>query len=1324
MFIPASARRRSTSRCNRTPRYVTVVTIGVTAVGILSGLVPSASAEPNAAPLMIDVVGDTSTVDRGVELDPTLQALSRVADDNPDLTMDVSVAAAPGALTTDYFFGQPSEDGQSVVNAPQHDQIRPNAQVVLVRFGGNDAELSHVLGLVKEANSTERGGLDVRMKSLEGLLDLSVTDETYLGQAMTTAPTLTSRMLQVLAGITQRAPEAKVVVANYPVMVDAQDPRALERVDSRDLATVQKVNYDLNESIARAVRICQCADLVDVSEAVAGYEAYTDESAFSDENPAQPSDKGAALVASPLAADLAGVLGAKAPAATETMIDTPSNIVTRAGVSDVDGDSVSDSEDSAPTVANSDAPAPAPAPEDPGPVDQGLPPNTKPGREDTEAETDSDDDGDQDAAVLSADTPAVVSAEAPSVVSAESPAESGEDGSLAGGLTAQDVAGTLQTSGDLGGLSSLASFSSGGVTPANGTSSKSSSKSTSKSSGKTSTSSKSRAAQTPPVPTRNPDKGDDLGEVPLPQFTIPSMFGDEESRAIAFTQLDFTNWAQQNMAPNDNNSVTVDTIGGVKGPKAAKGAVMQSTKVTRNDAEGTMEAEVSTRVLGGWDVGLGKWVSGEINKTFYKLGPESTKAYDAENGKLPSWGTMRPGDSITRTPPTDRAIGSEKGLGRDKGPIKANAVAYDEGPSLTYTVTKVGDHDYSITYGDSASSTKRTAGSLKGVVGATVAGTEVESNRTEVMYSVRTPEQLAKMTEVTNGLDQGKEPTLAPGQVFNSISENRVDTSISGWGSKSGKRGTSPKKGVDPTAWASLEAELGVTGYRNGETVTKTTLMRSVDGTVKNAEPIGAYSITTTRLNTGMPIGEQSWLPNSFPQYSQVKSFYDGPVHFNTITFNALGQKFTLQDGEAMQRAMEMAVNDPETVQNNAVLSDLARGVNIDTALKGIGPKTISLALTALVTPPVPEHNPFMSPIPEKSPILSPPVPEHNPFNTPPMPERKAELGDWDTIPGQGLLSGEPPIDSPEMLGYTDPDFDGYSVPGVDVGTAQEGVPGTPSDLGVTDGITGYSVPSDDGVPGTISDLGASDGISGYSVPSGDGVPGTASDVSTGYGTASSESASDGISGYSVPSGDGVPGTASDVSGGYGTSASDGVSSPASDGVSGYSVPSGDGVPGTASDVGDSSSYSSSGSEMSSVPGISVSSTDTDTSSYGGESSTPGYGGDTTSYGGDTSGYGGDSSASSYGGDSSSTSYGGDSSSSYGGGDSSTSSYGGDSSSTSYGGSSTSYGGGSTSSDSGSSASGDGGSSSSSGGDSGSSSSGGDGGSSSSSTGGDSGGGW
>jgi hypothetical protein len=252
-----------------------VVTVGAVALGATLGLVPAAAADPAPAggqSLVVDIVGDSYMAGDGIAdtyldpadvrhrslVSPALQALSRVANENPGLEVDANIVASSGAVTADYFAAQTSAN--VVVNAAQRDQIRPNADVVLVGFGGSDAELAEVLSIAKPSNSSTPGDLDAKVKNVGGLLDTGGSDQAYLDQAAASppgaAPTLVSRMLQVLGGIANRAPNARVIVTNYPLAVDPANPHSTALIGERDLVTVQKFVLDLNATIERAVRIC------------------------------------------------------------------------------------------------------------------------------------------------------------------------------------------------------------------------------------------------------------------------------------------------------------------------------------------------------------------------------------------------------------------------------------------------------------------------------------------------------------------------------------------------------------------------------------------------------------------------------------------------------------------------------------------------------------------------------------------------------------------------------------------------------------------------------------------------------------------------------------------------------------------------------------------------------------------------------------------------------------------------------------------------------------------------------------------------------------
>ncbi|WP_285482896.1 GDSL-type esterase/lipase family protein [Amycolatopsis sp. NBRC 101858] len=369
------------------PRLLSLATIGAVSLGAAFGLTPAASADPPPArrvSVAVDIIGDSYMAGDGVRdtyLDPAdprhrsagapaLQALSRLQSANTRLLVDANVVAASGAQTTDFFEAQKGP-GDTVVNPPQRDQVRPGAQLVLVGFGGDDAHLATVIADVERAANGLNVALDKEIRDLGPLLDWTSTDQEYLAQAKSSAPgrapTLVARLLQVLAGIRTRAPHATIVLTNYPLATDPRNPHAASAVGESDLTSVRKFGYDLNKAIERAARICHCASLVDLAAAVAGHEAYTADSAF-DEQPGQeaareqfrPNRTGASLIADPIAAGIARLLWITPPKPGDGKLTDPSNITVHNGVSDRDGDRVPDSGDRRPDdpARSVDAPKP------------------------------------------------------------------------------------------------------------------------------------------------------------------------------------------------------------------------------------------------------------------------------------------------------------------------------------------------------------------------------------------------------------------------------------------------------------------------------------------------------------------------------------------------------------------------------------------------------------------------------------------------------------------------------------------------------------------------------------------------------------------------------------------------------------------------------------------------------------------------------------------------------------------------------------------------------------------------------------------------------
>jgi len=371
MFIPARKARGAVPACTRLPRLLSVATTGAVFLGASLGVPPAyADAQPaQQQSVTVDVVGDSYMAGDGLwgtyadpadprhrsATAPALQALARVRSDDARLRVDANLVAAAGARTADFFFAQTGQNN-SVVNPPQRDQVRPDAQLVIVGFGGDDARLATVLTEAKRTTGGPNTALDKEIRALDPLLDSTASDEEYLDQATSSppgqAPTLVARMLQVLAAIATRAPHAEIVVTTYPLAADPKNAHAASLVGEDDLTSVRKFGYDLNKAIERAVRICGCGSLADLAEAIAGHEIYTPDSVFAEQDgrrePFRPDDKGASLIANPIADSIAKVLRIAPPRHSDGQVTTAENIHVRYGVSDRDGDTVADLQDIAP----------------------------------------------------------------------------------------------------------------------------------------------------------------------------------------------------------------------------------------------------------------------------------------------------------------------------------------------------------------------------------------------------------------------------------------------------------------------------------------------------------------------------------------------------------------------------------------------------------------------------------------------------------------------------------------------------------------------------------------------------------------------------------------------------------------------------------------------------------------------------------------------------------------------------------------------------------------------------------------------------------------
>lgn len=327
------------------------------------------------------------------------QALSRLVAANPNVEVDLFVAASSGAVTRDVFCDQTQDGrapGQRVtrpwqVNPSQLFQIPVEADVVVAGFGGNDAlfgpavTAAHTWGF---NDVMARAGVVLNLRNTGGepytaeeLRDLARTAR--VGDER--AP-LAVRWLQVIDEIRSRAPNATIVIPNYPIALDPRVMAANSWVVSQEEAERLRTELGdrLNAVMARVVEVAgPGVVLADVSRTLDGHEVYTAEpwmngiepyssdrdrglnadgrrimepfvhgpqrNTWPRNEPFHPNARGYGAMADPIASAIAGSLGLAQPVPSQPgSVTTPSNITIIESSSDIDGDGIRDSIDPTP----------------------------------------------------------------------------------------------------------------------------------------------------------------------------------------------------------------------------------------------------------------------------------------------------------------------------------------------------------------------------------------------------------------------------------------------------------------------------------------------------------------------------------------------------------------------------------------------------------------------------------------------------------------------------------------------------------------------------------------------------------------------------------------------------------------------------------------------------------------------------------------------------------------------------------------------------------------------------------------------------------------
>ncbi|CAM3352045.1 GDSL-type esterase/lipase family protein [Kibdelosporangium persicum] len=389
--------------------YGRILALGAALAVVCSAATGTAGAQPSAEQqqqqrvLKIVVVGDSYSSGEGIHvIDPAgerpegnsyidardprhqstlsaaAQAAARLQEANPGVQVELSIVASSGATTTDVFNtqrkdpleptpGNRPQDGADMrtwydsndmaVNFPQISQIPADADAVIVGLGGNDAFFGPLVEAYVYDYAVKAGQL---RNQANKLLDSTQPDQVYRDQAKGIpgrAPTLVARLLQVVQAIKDRAPGAKVILQTYPVAVDPEKWSAGDMLRQRDMVAMRDFATQLNNAIKHAAKVCGCASVADVSQALQGRELNTpdpginsvftglwgDATQWSKNEPVHPNVKGAGLMADPLAQALAGDLGLTAPQPRkDRQTDTSKIRLKHTPAPDTDNDGVAD----------------------------------------------------------------------------------------------------------------------------------------------------------------------------------------------------------------------------------------------------------------------------------------------------------------------------------------------------------------------------------------------------------------------------------------------------------------------------------------------------------------------------------------------------------------------------------------------------------------------------------------------------------------------------------------------------------------------------------------------------------------------------------------------------------------------------------------------------------------------------------------------------------------------------------------------------------------------------------------------------------------------
>lgn len=226
---------------------------------------------PTGAPTAYDeyvAIGDSYTAAPLVPPTDTSSICLRSGANYPALV----AAAMPGTALTDVSCSGATtantvepQSGMGGSVPPQFDALTPTTDLVTIGLGGNDESLfAKLLGRCTELASQDPTGAPCE-EAAAGGVDFELLQST-----------IRDNLADVVRGVRERSPEARILMIGYPQLVPGSGTCDLLPLAEGDYPFARAVNEGLNQAMSDAAEVTD-AEYVDVWEPSAGHDICADE---------------------------------------------------------------------------------------------------------------------------------------------------------------------------------------------------------------------------------------------------------------------------------------------------------------------------------------------------------------------------------------------------------------------------------------------------------------------------------------------------------------------------------------------------------------------------------------------------------------------------------------------------------------------------------------------------------------------------------------------------------------------------------------------------------------------------------------------------------------------------------------------------------------------------------------------------------------------------------------------------------------------------------------------------------------------------------------